>query len=1205
MLTSILDFFCSQPFPEAPKGRARIVAACSALLWVGIAFIVGLFVCEGVASQEQTANEALMMMGLEHGAVVKYPVLHGIVGLFLGATPSLVALHLLGSVLTGFMLAMTWLVTFFWMRDAMTDDSVVGRSIGVSMVGGHVVCLLFLFSMGGLFTVSSFSGDVWYFGLLLLCAVLQNMYAINGGRRWMMAVFAVVLGMSMLESPWVMLLMPLFLVRTLMFEWRLWDHSVRNLAVWFLGVVLGASVVMLYGACQLEVPLWDGVSQLAHDLPRTHYYYVRSFFADGWLLRLGLAVVVPIMAWITARRMLNNDRKWVLLFTAVVLTVLMLALSYGLFISPIRVYVAAGVVPMATAWMYALGCGLLTVGWGVQLFARNPNLYEEIDRRHMPASVRALRVGGLVLFPVCLFCTVGTLVVHTARFNRMDHGLLDRFALEAIDLLAADSGSPAAGHTYILGSAWMDAHLRLMAQQRGVPLVVLSPDRMNDSRYLEKLEKLIEEDPSLGENIDRKRLTNQLSKHGLLLFLTDFFSAQANVADIAVVFNQQEAWRESKLLRLQPMPYGTLYLGVPEGAVDPMPAYREWKALTERWTASVEQREREWYETNARTIANVRHHLAFMSNNMGVFLDDQSVNVQNSVIRLAQEAALAQQAGDAAREAELKARADALWVTAKDYHQKAAECYLYAREIDPENISALLNLADICRSDVELLPEKREEVQQDLVKFTEKSVKDNRKYSLPGVQRVYGTIRNEALLVNYGPIWSLNNAPSSLLAGLYNAQSRLAPTDPRNAMVQSAIAGIREMQGQTELALEDYRAALQHNPKDVNALRAMARLSLQEGKLADAEKYLNEAEKAFSEATADAAETEEVKAERAGFDLDRAAYYLAKGDVKNANKTLGAYTTDNPDSVIGWTMLGMLKIEDWAQTGNEQSLRDASGYILQSLKRAKKEKSDQYFQHIFEARLAQVDAEKLEARSRDMVNVKSSKLREDAAKEAIDAWNRARNNYRQARIYRPHVRGILELILEIDRRLQDKDSAEIDSIALLREDPRHPFANFIVGSQRLEDGDVNAALIYFKNAIEGKDVPAIDVITNYADALSRTSQLELACEMGQRATELAPTSYATWGTYALALARSNRVAEAKTALAQAHQQIEKIAAVAPEFKPDPRLSFVNIWIAIAEQNRAEAEKLTADLRKVIGPTQTPLDKVDFQEVDRAIQNLPR
>ncbi len=1209
MLTNLLDFFCSQPFSDAPKGRARLWVVCNAFVWVLIATITGFVLCKDVAMQGQNAAELLVMTGSAPMAETSYPLLQGLASLFLGASPSMLAINLFGAVLVGFMLSMTWLLTFFWMRDAMTDDSIVGNSYWVSIVGAHLVCVLFLFSIGGLYTVSLFNKDVWCFGLLLLCAVLQNVYAINGGHRWMMGIFALVLGMALMESPWVTLFMPLFLVRTLMFEWRLWDHSVRNLAIWVLGILAGAALVLVYGASCLDQPLMEGISRFVHDLPRIHYYYVRSLFADGWLLLIALSVIVPFLAWVTARRLLNNDRKWGLLFTAIVLTGAILSLSFGLLLSPIKVLLAAGLVPMATTWSFAVAGGMLTVGWGVQLFARNPNLYEEMDRRHMPSYVRALRVGALILFPMSLLCSTGTLVVQGSRFSSVDHGLLDRFALETIDLIAPGSGTPAEGHTYILGSAWIDTHLRLMANKRGVPVVILSPDRSDDAQYIKMLEEHLLEDPALGE-IDRKRLTNQLTKHGLLLFLTDFFAAQSNIADIAVVYNHQEAWRESKLLNMQPMPYGTIYLGVPEGIIDPMPAYEAWKGLLERWVPVVQNTSSEWYETNARNIANIRHHLAFMSNNMGVFMDDQSILLQNATTRLAQEAYIAEQAGKSAEAADLAARRDATWEQAKDYHQKAADCYLRAREIDPKNISALLNLADICRSNEMLLPERREEVKRELVRFTEKSIKEGRKYSLPGIQRVYGTIRNEALLVNYGPIWSLNNAPETLLAGLYNAQSRLAPTDPRNALVQSAIAGIRELQGQMELAVEDYRAALRHNPKDVNALRALARLSLQEGNLSEAEKLFAEAEKAFDEATVGQPETEQLKATRGAFDLDRAAYYMVKGDLANANKMLGVYTTENPNSAIGWAMLGMLKIEDWERTGNEQSLRDASGYILQSVKRAVKKDSSEsgntelYFQYILEARLAHVEATKQEKRSQDM-NLKNAKLREDAAKSAVDAWRKARNNYRHARVLRPHVKGILELILDLDRRLLDRDAAEVDAIALLREDPRHALANFIVGAQRLEDGDVNAAIIYFKNAVEDKETPTVDVVTNYADALSRTTQTELACQMGKRATELAPMSYATWGTYALTLARSQRVAEAKEALAQAHQKIEQAQTSGVVFMPDPRLAFVNVWIAIAEQNRAEAEAQVVALRKALEGSMTELDKLDFQDVERAIHALPQ
>ncbi len=1212
MLTAFLDFICSRPFPSAVKGRARWVIALSAIFWAVLAYVLGLIFCADVSVQGENAAELLVATGLREGIPSAYPVLRGLTTLLLGASPSVQALNLLGAALMGLVLSMTWLLSFYWMRDAMADESIERHSVWISVVGSHVVCALLLFSLGGLYTLMVFTKDVWCFGLLLVCVALQNLYAEHRGNRWLMLLFATVFGMALVESPWVLLLSPLFLGRTLMVEWRLWDHSVRNLPMWFTGILLGLVLTLLYGVCRLDGSFIDALKQLHYELPRSHYYYIQAFFTNGmpWLLNLILGVGLPFLAWITARNLLNNDRRMILLFTGGLLTVATFALAFGVSISPIKLLMTIGVVPLATTWMFALAAGMLLMGWGVQLFARNPNLYEELDRQRIPMAVRALRVAAILLFPLSVFGGLGMIVVHGTRMQKVDFGLMDRFAMETVRLIAPGSGTPAEGHTYLLGQAWIDPHLELMARKANAPLVLLSVDRMADPQYVAQLETTLRTDPLLGENIDRKRLTNLLTIHGLRQFLIDFFAAHPNVNQLALTYNAPDIWRQVIAQDLQPMPFGTAYVGVPVGEVDPMPAYREWKGLTERWTPILKSHEDEWYDLNEHGLNNIRHHIGFMSNNVGVFLDDQSMYLRNRANTLTQELAAAKD-WDAARIAEVTATRDRLWDTAVDYHRKAAECYLYAREIDKKNLSALLNLADICRSDDTLLPEKQEEIRRAMEEMVRAREKDGRRYSVPGVQSVYGTIRDEAMLVNFGPIWSMHSAPDTLLTGLFYAQSRLSPSDVRNATLHSAIALIREMQGETELAIQDYRLALQQSPRNVNALRALARIAIQEGRLEEAEKGLAEAERVFNENVAGLEETEHIRAMRAEFELDRSALAVARGDLPTAKKILEAYTADYPDSVMGWTMLGLLRIEEWATTGDEQSLRDASGYILQSIKRTVKKDSanldgsDRYFQYIFEARLAQAEAEIYDRRAQDMTNIKSSKLREDAAQLAKDSWIKARNNYYQARAIRPNVKGILVLILDIDRRLADKNAAERDALTLLREDPRNPVANFIIGSQRLKDGDVNAAIIYFKNAIEGNDHPPADVVTNYADALSRTNQYELACSMGKLATELAPKSYITWSTYALTLARSKQVAEAKAALAQAHEAFAVAnAARSTPIKPDPRQAFVNIWIAIAEQNRAEAEKLLADLRKALGSNLIPLDTVDIEDVSRAIQALP-
>lgn len=1120
MLGALLDFFCSRPFPEMTGWRGRIIVAANAVLWFVLSMVVALAFGTAFAVPGGNTTALAVFSGAMPAAREAYPLLWMLTGV-LGAAPSVTALNLLGAAIMGLTAALTLLTVRFWVLDAMDDDSIVGARGWMSLLVGNIVCAFFVFSLAGLYALTGFGEALWSFALLLLCVVLQNTYAIGGGHRRTMAIFGVVLGVAAVESPWVLVALPLFFMRAAAIEWRLWDRNVRNLPLWFIALVVGAVLALVGNALRMGDPTLGGVWRTEAEVLRAHLAALRGFVVGPWLINVAAAGVWPFLAWITARRLLNNDRAWGLLFTALVLTLAGFGLMYGVGPSPLRTWLRMGSVPVATAWATAVACGMLLAGWGVQLFAKNPNIYEELDRGRMPAKVTAMRVTAIFLFPLAVLAAGVTLFVHGRRFASVDRGMAGRFAAETIASLAKGSGSLAEGRAFVLGAAWIDRHLALEAQAHGVPLTLFTPMRAQDAAYLEDLERRLNADPLL-DGADRLRLTNLL-KYNFLVFVQDFFVSQANAAQIAATYDLPDVWYAAKL---RPLPYGTLYLGVPEGTKASEAQLETQRALQARWAKTLEPERLPWFDLNAGIQTSIRHHLAFVANNLGTVLDDQG-NLP-----------------------------------------EAARCYLYASETDPENISALLNLYDICVRRGQL-PDQREKVNRAFQDFIAARAKAPRKYDLSAVGRYFGYIRNYDLFVQMGWEWAVSAAPESVLAGLRNAQSGLAPGDPRNAAVQAVSAAVYELQGQTQRSMEGYRAAVQADPKNVEALRGLARLSIQEGKANEAGQWLAKAEQAGGDQDA--------------LDIDRTAYLMAIGDLEGARKSIGRYTKNHQDSAVGWAMLGMLEIE-------EGHLDRATGFIAQHLRRTAKGR-DLYFLHVLEGRVAQAEAEQAEKAAREAVNAEA---RNDAAKLARSKWLEARNHYRRAYAVRPNVRGLLELMLDFNRRLGEKADAEADALAILRENPNHPFANFIVGSQRLEDGHVETAIKYFRVAVEDGENPSVDLVNNYADALARTPNTKLAKEMGLRAVQMAKESYGTWGTYALTLARGGEPEKAKSTLAKAR--------TLPGGN-DPRLGYVDIWIAVSEKDAPAAIKARDTLREALGAHLSPLDRRDLKEIDAAIEAL--
>ena len=1309
MFSSLLDYLCSRPFPEAPRWRWRLRALLWAAAFGVLAFAVG-WALSGdfaVPGENTTALAALSgspvvmdFIGPRNVLGASHPLLWSLVGLF-GAAPTMGALNLLGAAVMGVIVALTWLLVRFWCLDGGGEETSTLRLARRAWFASGAVCLAFLFSLPGLYGATTLTFNAWGFMLLLLCAVLQNVYAMSGGRRRLMVLASVVLGACAVETPWVLALVPFFFLRAVVAEWRLWDHSARNLTFWFVGFVAGAAAVLSLATWRVTggfspFAVW-GVERevLEHVFLPT----VMGWVAGPWLLNVAGAVALPLVAWGVARALLANTRSLGLLIGGVVVTGCAFGLQWGLIpLSPWVNWLAMGGQPLAVGWMGALACGMLAAGWGVQLLARASTMHQDPDTRRELPIVRAGRIVG----GVCLAATVAALAVtcgvQTHRFLKLDRAMATRFAEETVGPLQEQ------GRTYLLGSrtGWIDPHLALVARERGYPLTLFvtalagkletderppesesekALDRaLRASTYLTRLHTQLWEDPALGD-VDRFRLTHLLD-YDFYVFVEDFFKAQPNARQIAAAYDLADVWSvlDTRLSvaadaadgAQRAIPDLTYYLPTPARRLatdaEAEAKIAAQQTLQARWADTLAEPELPWWDLNRGTQAAIRRHLGLMANNLGVWLNDQG-------------ALAAERAADAARdgkEAEAKALADQ---SARRLAQ-AADSYYYAFKTDPGNLSAKLNVFYLC-VEQGLLPERRDEISRDFEALVRNLQETGRRYDFGAVGYLYGYIRNYAAFVQRGWGWAATAAPEAILS--YLGGRRAALGDAALSNVNIATAAVYELHGQIESSESLYRAVLEADPDNFEALRGLARLALQRGQVREAGAFLARAEAvidryeagfdafkaAFREALsrADArlivnddagaiealkgdtdlpkedyrrileqgeaqgavfraeahrglarialregdrpeAARQLVRAQQAIADaappltplvFDQAAYLMAKGDLEGAARAVSAYIKANPDALDGWAMLGMIEVErgDRARAANEEAdaqerYRAASGHILDNITRlAHKNGQDAYFAHIIRGRLAQSEARKAEAGALSASGIPPA---------ARERWKEARDQYRRAYALRPRIRSrLLESILHIDRRLGDKSAAEADAFAILREEPANPFANFVIGTQRMEDAHFDEARTYFARSYDARGLASgLELINNYAEALARSAdpadraRAEALAE--DAALRQAPGNYVLRATYALTLALNGKPEQAKETLAQAREIAET-----RRVPVDPRIGFVDAWIAVGQGKNVEAKRCLDTLRAAIGADLTPRDRHDLAELQKAIR----
>lgn len=177
----------------------------------------------------------------------------------------------------------------------------------------------------------------------------------------------------------------------------------------------------------------------------------------------------------------------------------------------------------------------------------------------------------------------------------------------------------------------------------------------------------------------------------------------------------------------------------------------------------------------------------------------------------------------------------------------------------------------------------------------------------------------------------------------------------------------------------------------------------------------------------------------------------------------------------------------------------------------------------------------------------------------------------------------------LDVLLADQKSAEAHALALLRKRPGQPYANFIMGSIRLEQGQYGDAEAYLRRSAMA-DSPTLAALNNYAEVLCRIRKLDEAEKIARKAVGLVPDRYEGWATLAFVLAEKGETAAAAETLAKSRT----INAA------DSRLYLVDALIAVKCDDPESAEKAIAAVRE-----ETNLSVADRRQMENLRNEIGR
>jgi len=1095
-----------------PITRGRLRRSRVTFLVLALAALA-LYVCT-LCTAAFPGNSAAWMAwsaGLDVREAPTHPLLatlgHWVAGLPYFSLP--VRMNLLAAVAGALAVGWVYKLVWFFVFEMMREESAVTHAPRNARFGGMAAAAAVALSLPFWQAATRFGPEIFDVAGLLACAVLLMAYARSQNLFWLL-LFGVLYGAGMAESHLFLVAAPAMAALGVIVEWKLaWCRVGRLFAAAWLAVILFSGVHYWAARSFLLAsgvePSWPALLHVWVAVFREQFTALAGLFPKQlWLPVFVLGVGGAGLSFFAAFRTLDNRRNWSLLILSAILTVFSALVLFNVPFSPWGVMASKGVIPAATYTLVGIGIGLLAASWRALAVVNDPLeanvLAGEGDRdgdsgdgaaegeavlqggEPTPVVFAAGRGIGLLLAPVL----VGLVVISGISNGRFLHADTGAFADRAADAVL----DGLRGRTWVVSNGLLDPNLLIRAHERGLALRLICPYRAREKNYAANLLRLVLADAAFTENA--KLRAKSLIAFNVHLFIDDLFANDTDIAGKAVCMGLPDLWFGSNWT---PVPERLFFGGVREiGTLNGRELQASHEAFWLRWKPFLDAGEGKPRQLSYRHRTALRRHLSFVANNLGVTLDDLGLP------------------------------------------EEAFRAYLTARELWPDNISALLNLFELVSRGRH--PEMKDTLDTQLRRKVENP---HERYPLWALSRYYGYVRNYGLFVRMGWSWALSSSPGSVLAGLRSAYSVQEDEEKRTAL-SALMASVYALRGDYKKSADEYRNVLKSDPKNTAAISGLARLALQQSVVADARKILETGEAAG--------------ASKRLLRQDWAALHLVAGDLPRARILLQELAEEPDVQPMTLAMLAMVMIEQQESSAVEAKILPRLGKMTEG--------KDAYFAQVVQGRIWQ---------GKGKAGHKNARL-----------------CFHRASLLRPDVQALQEVILMLDVSLEDQKAAEAHALTVLRQRPNQPYANFIIGSIRLEQGQYGDAEVYLRRSAEAPE-PTLAALNNYAQTLCRIRKLDAAETMARKAASRAPDRYEGWSTLAFVLAVKGETEGAAKALATAR-------AINSD---DQRLYLVDGLIAVNRGDPAAAAKAADQVGAKSGLSVT--DRRELQNLRDAIARL--
>jgi tetratricopeptide (TPR) repeat protein len=595
------------------------------------------------------------------------------------------------------------------------------------------------------------------------------------------------------------------------------------------------------------------------------------------------------------------------------------------------------------------------------------------------------------------------------------------------DELAANILNRLGTRTWIVSDGGdLDLHLRILAQRQRRRLVLAPLTQTPSSDTLRRIRSGIARDQSLAAH--ETQLLNALER-GIPAFVQEWLQLDSSAEEHLLSLNVPEVWSAAGR---RPVTDGFGFTGVRDlNLLHDRDLLGPHRALWARLPGLLASAEAPLAGRAERIRFRLRRQAGLMANNLGVLLEDLG-------------------------------RSD-----------DAIEAYVAAGRIDPDNLSALINL-ESARPTVPKGASSSELTRA----LKALGTAGGREPTLLEVVQTHGEIRRAETLAGHGMVWA-RLGESRLARTQLERALHISPSNTAGK-INKQLADLDWRQGNVEDAIQKYHLAMEADNRDIRAMVGLAAAAVELGQPDEARMWLDRARAAG--------------APKRLLTVPTAMLLEATGHRDGAVAELRTCTDSGRGTMEEWALLAGLLLKQGA-------LSEVDRRVLPAMERL--------------------------AGGPGHVLIQLVKARALCARTPVN-YAAARTSLKLCLRLRPDFVAIWDDLLLLDMASGDPSARDEDVDNALRAMPDHTLANRLLGTRLLEQGEPIRALAAFQRSVSTH--PTVESLNNLAETLRRLKRLDEAEQAARAALAMNDKLYAVWDTLGCVLSDKGQLDDAAEAI---------------------------------------------------------------------------